>query len=66
MVVVLVLVLVMVGRGTSQEEEGLALTPVDFQRLGQFLGELTHSLYANTAALCLFQDQGELVFVRLG
>lgn len=65
-VVVSVLLVVMAAARGARQEKGLPLTAVDFQHLGQFLGELTHSLYANTAALCLLQDQGEFVSVHRG
>ncbi|XP_050732400.1 glutamate receptor ionotropic, kainate 4-like isoform X2 [Eriocheir sinensis] len=44
------------GRESSQER--MELTSADLQRVGEFLSELTHSLYANTASLCVLQEKG--------
>lgn len=44
------------GGGSSQER--VELTSADLQRVGEFLSELTHSLYANTASLCVLQEKG--------
>lgn len=56
-VLAIVVVMAVVAAGELRQGK-MELTSADFQRVGEFLSELTHSLYANTASLCVLNEKG--------